>query len=487
MSRTVRAWTGAGLPGTGRARPCRPGPRRPGAHRPWPSWRGLPVPRTRLTLFPRSRPPLRSVSLLGAGTILSSARPVWVSATARGMGISAHAGLAAGAVRTRPRSVRTRTRLAWPVLLWLPRSRLSRSELFWSEWSLTWLARSVRARAGLARSVGARARLPRTVMLLAGLPRTVMLLAGLPRTVMLLAGLRRTALFPAGTVPGSAGAVGLFLPRGARPVPGAWPAGLASGLSLSAASGVRAAWRDGVEPVLARGARGSWAAIPGDPRSVRAQRFFRSGRAAAIRALRPGATARRRPRAGAADAGHGVLRTQPRAVKEVLVGWPLPGWPRREPGAWWRAAFRAGTRRPGGHVSRAGAATGVSAIAGVDGVSTRVQVRLIGVAAAVQVHGVRGSALRAPAGSAVPTIHPVPPGHSLFGGRHGKPLRMTSPACPASPAGVRHSSPRIECRRAGAPGQRRRGNCPGSTLLNFSGQRPRAWLLRAREAGYSGK
>jgi hypothetical protein len=259
-------------------------------------------------------------------------------------------------------------------------------------------------------------------------PRSRLSWTGLPRSVLVKAWLPWDVVFPARTGLRSVGSVGLSLSRRVLSVPGAWPtwsAWPASGLSWSLADEIRPPWRGAVESARARAARGYGAAALRNPSSVWTESVFRSGRADAGRALRPRAAARR-ARPGTA-AGHGVFRTLPRAGKGALVARPLPGRPRRVSGARRRGAFRAGTRGPGGHVRRARAAVGVGPVAGIDGVRARIQVCLVRVTITVRIHGVRGPSLRAPAGSAVPTIHPVPPGHCLFSGAprqaasHGKP------------------------------------------------------------------
>jgi hypothetical protein len=194
--------------------------------------------------------------------------------------------------------------------------------------------------------------------------------------------------------------------------------------------------------------RGSSAAARGNRRSVRDKSVSCHGGTGAIPALRP----------GAASAGRGVLRTLPRAVKGALVAGGLPGWPRRESGPRWHGTFRASARRADRHVPRAGPAARVAPVPGVDRVGVRVQVRPLRVALAAGVGRVRGAATHPPTGWAVPTIHPVPPGHLPARARRGQPLRMRSPAGPASGAGLRHSPP------PSSVGRRSRADGPGRLI-----------------------
>jgi hypothetical protein len=220
----------------------------------------------------------------------------------------------------------------------------------------------------------------------------------------------------------------------------------------------------------------------GNRRSVRGKKVFCRGGTSAIPALRPGAAARG-ARPGAAGAWRRVLRALPRAVKGARVKGRLPGGPRREPGTRWHGTFRAGARGADRHVPRAETASRIAAVPGVDRVGVRIQVRLVRVALTAGVGGLRGRATHPPAGCAVPTIHPVPPGHLPC-------------SCAPRPAASHEESrvpgvlsrrtvltPAIECRRAGRRGRAGTSNCPGSKTFYFGGQRPGARLLRALRSG----
>ena len=399
-TRTVLAgaWLpGTVLPGAGATRTVLAGARLPGTV--------LPGDGAVLTRpgRPGARPPRRALAISRIGLAVSlCSRPAWLTARSvlsrsrsvrvpvRGLGIPALIGLPARAVRTRPRALPAR-----PVLPW---ARLPGSPFPWS----------VRSRPRLAGAVPTRSAPPRP-------------------------GLSRPVLRSARTV--RAGRA-----RPVRPVTGHRTSG-----PPGASAGSLASLRRFVAPVWARLARGSRSAAWSAPRAVRAEGVLGPGRAAAVRALGPGPAAGR-ARPGMADARHGILGPLPLAVEYVLVAWSLPGWPRRETWTRRRRPFRAGARRPGRHVRWAGAAAGVSAVAGVDGVGASVQVHVLGVAA-IRVPGVRDAALRAPAGSALPTFHPVPPGHCMFGARRGRPPRMTSTACPASRTGMRYSPPALSVGR----------------------------------------
>jgi hypothetical protein len=246
---------------------------------------------------------------------------------------------------------------------------------------------------------------------------------------------------PAPTVPHSVGAAGLPLPPRAWSVPRTSPsgsAGPAGWLARWPTTVIRPVGRGAVEPVRARATRGSSTAAWGNRRSVRDKRVFCHG--GTIPALWPGAAARG-ARPWAAGAGRGVLRALPWAVNGALLARRLPGGPRRESGTRRHRTFRAGARGADRHVPWAETAASVTAVPRVDRVGVRVQVRPVRVAVAVGVGGVRGTATHPPTGCAVPTIHPVPPGHLPARARRGRPLRMRSPACPASGAGIRHSPP----------------------------------------------
>ena len=445
MARAVRAGTTARVTRTGRPRSVRPLSRPPLSR---PPRRRLAVPRTRLARSARA-------CLPGTGTVLGCFRAIRVpvGTGAPGMRISAWVGLPARTVATTSigseltRSELPRTGLSYSELL---RAGLSRSERSRSERSRSGWSRSELLPAGRARSIVARPVLPRPVVVRLILVRPVVVRLVLAWAVLAWAGVARILFLvrPAPTVPHSVGAVSLPLPPRARSVPRAVPSGPGAGLARRPAAGVRPVGRGAVEPVRARSTRGSSAAAWGNRRSVRDKSVFCHGGTAAIPALRPGAAARgARPRA--AGAGRGVLRALPRAGKGALVARRLPGGSRREPSTRRHGTFRACARGADRHVPRARTAASVAAVPRIDRVGVRVQVHPVRVALAADVGGVRGTATHPPAGCAVPTIHPVPPGHLPARARRGRPLRMRSPACPASGAGIRHSPPPSSVGRRG--------------------------------------
>jgi hypothetical protein len=282
----------------------------------------------------------------------------------------------------RPRPVVPRTGLPWTRLRWtrLTWTRLASVVLArprptwpwpWPAWAAPGTARagSVLAGSVLARSVLAGSAPARPVLLLVALAWAV----------------RR----PAGTVrPTVAGR------SRSRAVLGAGPAR------------VRASPRS-------RATRGSSTAARRNGRFVRDEVRVWHVRADTVCARLPGAAAGW-PRSRSACARWRVLNPRERAAVAALIPGTAAGGPGREPSTGRHATFLAIAWWAEGRVGRTRRAAGVAAVAGIDGIGRHVQVRVVLVVCAVGVGVLRGPALCGPAGtsvSAVPTIHPVPPGH----------------------------------------------------------------------------
>jgi hypothetical protein len=152
-----------------------------------------------------------------------------------------------------------------------------------------------------------------------------------------------------------------------------------------------------------------WSPRVVEPRGARGTR-----RSRALLARGSGARSRARlARPGTANARHRVVGTLPGPV----VLWCLPAGTRRVSGPGRHAAVGTGSLRPWRQVSGTRAiavsAARVALVAGINGVSVGFQVRVAQVSVAVGVGGVTGMAVRASAGPAALTIHPVPPGHGV--------------------------------------------------------------------------
>jgi len=200
-------------------------------------------------------------------------------------------------------------------------------------------------------------------------------------------------------------------------VPRVWPSlslRTVGGRSLSGAARPGTARRGTGDPACARSTRGSRAATGRSPRFVRDKNVIPPRRARATRTLRsrPAAT---RSRPGTGAGGRGVVLTGPHAAEAAGVARRLPARARRRTRARWHGALGAGTRRSCWHVRGAEAvASRVTAVTGIDGVSCRVEISVVGVRSA-------GGA-PAPCAAArptVPTFHPLPPGH------HGRRAALT--------------------------------------------------------------
>jgi hypothetical protein len=228
------------------------------------------------------------------------------------------------------------------------------------------------------------------------------------------------ALAPAGTVVRAARGVphararplrtGRRVPRirviagiGSLPVPGVWPSlasRTAGGQSLRGSARPGTARRGTGDTACARSTWGSRAATGRSPRFVRDKNVIARRRAGATPALRSRpAAARARPGTGAG--WRGVVLTGTHAGEAAGVARRLPARPRRH------GALGAGTRRSCRHVRGAEAvASRVAAVTGVNGVSSRVEISVVGV------RGAGGApAPCAAARPTVPTFHPLPPGH----------------------------------------------------------------------------
>jgi hypothetical protein len=231
---------------------------------------------------------------------------------------------------------------------------------------------------------------------------------------------------------------------GSLSVPGIWPPWTACSLSWGLAAGMRATRGRTRGPVAAR-------AAPGRPRSVRDINFFSHScrRAGAARARSRAATTW--ARSGTGGTGRRVFLTWPLAAEATGVASRLAGRPRWRARARRHATLRAGARRVGRHVRRAGAvASRVATVTGIDGVSACVEISVLGVAFRVQVRGVGAPATPAPARSAVPTIHPVPPGRCHV---RSAALTQTSVGLPGHPERARRLIALVR-RRFISPGQR---------------------------------
>jgi hypothetical protein len=261
------------------------------------------------------------------------------------------------------------------------------------------------------------------------------------------------------------------------------------------ATGTRGAGTGAIEPLRRRlragATRGSRAAVAGNPRTVRGKSRIRR-RAEPVRGRLPQPGPRARPaargRTGTTDAGRRVFGTLPGPVVHAgiarLAGRPGPG---RVAAAGRSGAFLANARhRPGGGFSWPGTAAGRGTIAGIDRVGAHVQVRGIRVTlvgGAVQVHGFRASGLRAPAGSAVPTIHRYLLDTDLFGVhatacRHA--CRVPHARRPEPPTAL---APFMSVGRLTGAKTVGPVNWARSTSLYQAGQRPCSYLVRALRGG----
>ena len=263
---------------------------------------------------------------------------------------------------------------------------------------------------------------PATPLVTPVLIGTVLVGSCLARTVPPLA-LLWTALAPAGTVVRAARGVrhtrarplplsrtGRRVPGirviagiGSLPVPGVWPSPAsrtAAGWSLRGPARPGTARRGTGDTACARSTWGSRAATGRSPRFVRDKNVIPCRRARATPALRSRpAAARARP--GTDAGGRGVILAGAHAAETAGVARRLPARP------WRHGALGAGTRGCCWHVGGAEAvASRVAAVTGINGVSSRVEISVVGV------RGAGGApAPCAAARPTVPTFHPLPPGH----------------------------------------------------------------------------